>query len=223
MKNLCKIIFLSYLFCILLPAQLPDDFIYADELIKGIKVELRYLTENNFIGKPINGYKKNRLILTNKAAYSLKKVQEELKLYGLEVKIFDAYRPQKAVDNFVKWAKDLEDTIKKSSFYPEIDKKDLFKLGYIASKSGHSRGSVVDLTIISSKSGEELDMGYGYDYFSVKSWISNLSVTEQQRANRLLLKTLMEKYGFEHYPQEWWHFKLRNEPFPDTYFDFDVE
>jgi len=205
--------------------QLPEGFVYLEEMIPNIKVDLRYYTANNFIGERIEGYLEARCILTKEAAEALKKVQEDLKPFGLGLKIYDAYRPQQAVNHFGRWAKDLQDTKMRSKFYPEVEKRDLFSQGYIAEKSSHTRGSTIDLTIVSMTSEgivRELYMGTGFDLFSPKSRPDDLSMAPAQRAQRLLLQTLMKKHGFNPYPQEWWHFTLKNEPYPDTYFDFPV-
>ncbi len=205
---------------------LPQGFVYLEEIVPDIKTELHYFTTDNFIGERIDGYFARRCVLTKEAAEALRKVQEDLKSFGLGLKIYDAYRPQRAVNHFVRWAKDLQDARMKFKFYPDIEKKDLFSLGYISEKSSHTRGSTVDLTIVSvDPEGmvRELDMGTGFDVFGPKSWPGNPSMSPSQRAHRLLLQTLMKKHGFNPYPQEWWHFTLRREPFPDTYFDFPVQ
>lgn len=204
-------------------AQLPEGFVYVEDHIPDVEVELRYFTTNNFIGKPIDGYKVNRLIFSAEATKALKKVQEELRAQNLCLKVYDAYRPQRAVDHFVVWSKDLADTLQKREFYPEVEKQFLFREGYIASKSGHSRGSTIDLTIIDGNTGEELDMGGFFDFFGEQSWLTYTDLTEVQLQNRQLLQDVMLKYNFRNYPKEWWHFTLRWEPFPDTYFDFVVE
>lgn len=203
--------------------QLPEGFVYVKDHIPDLEVELRYFTNNNFIGMPIEGYNSNRLIFTAEATEALKKVQEDLRNQNLCLKVYDAYRPQRAVDHFVAWSKDLADTIKKREFYPEVEKQFLFRDGYIASKSGHSRGSTIDLTIIDADTGEPLDMGGPYDFFGELSWLDYTDLTEAQLRNRQLLQDVMLKYNFRNYPKEWWHFTLRWEPFPDTYFDFVVE
>jgi D-alanyl-D-alanine dipeptidase len=154
---------------------------------------------------------------------ALGNVQDELLPFGLGIKIFDAYRPQRSVDNFVRWAADLSDTKTKVQYYPNVAKQDLFREGYIAAKSSHSRGSTVDLTIMELSSGAELDMGSPFDFFGPISWPESTIVQPAKLAYRLLLKTLMMKYGFKPYAQEWWHFTLVGEPYPDTYFDFPVE
>ena len=205
--------------------DLPEGFVYVEERIPDVKVELRYFSRDNFVGETIDGYLAPRCILSEKAALSLQKVQNDLKSFGLGLKIYDAYRPQRAVDHFVRWARNVKDTRMKKQYYPDVNKSDLFKLGYIADKSGHSRGGSVDVTIVAPDGRgqfEELDMGSPFDFFGTLSWPSNLSVSPSQRAHRMLLREVMGKHGFAPYPEEWWHFTLRNEPFPDTYFDFPV-
>ncbi|CAM1349677.1 M15 family metallopeptidase [Tenacibaculum crassostreae] len=202
--------------------NLPKGFSYVKELVPTIKSDLRYCYENNFIGSSITGYNENVLIVTTVTAEALNKVQNELATKNLGLKIFDAYRPQRAVDHFVKWARVLNDTIMKQEYYPDVDKRQLFNQGYIASKSGHSRGSTVDLTIINLKTGKELDMGSPYDFFGISSHITYQNLTEQQKENRQLLQQIMRKHGFKPYTNEWWHFTLKNEPFPKTYFDFSI-
>jgi zinc D-Ala-D-Ala dipeptidase len=216
--------------CVLWPGTnsycLPDGFVYVETVIPDIKIELRYFTGDNFIGSPVDGYLKPSCILTKEAAAALKEAQEELNTFGLGLKIYDAYRPQQAVDHFVRWAKDLRDTKMKDYYYPNVEKGNLFHDGYIAQKSSHSRGSTVDLTIISFKESEantDIDMGTTFDFFDTRSWPNDLSISASQRAHRLLLQMIMKKHGFESYPKEWWHFTLKNEPYPDTYFDFPIE
>jgi D-alanyl-D-alanine dipeptidase len=203
--------------------ELPLGFVYLSDIDNTIKSELRYLKKNNFIGKPINGYKNNCTIITKEAAVNLKKVQTELLKNNLSLKIFDAYRPQQAVNHFVKWAKVLNDTLMKKEYYPNVHKSELFNLGYIASKSGHTRGSTVDLTIINTQTSKELDMGSPYDFFGVQSHPFYKNITKKQKENRMLLRKLMLQNNFKPYENEWWHFTLIKEPFPKTYFDFPVE
>lgn len=202
--------------------KIPNGFNYVTDMIPSINIDLRYFGTNNFVGKQVDGYNKDVVILSNQACTALNNVQKELKQYNLSIKIFDAYRPQQAVNHFVRWAKVLNDTINKGIFYPKVKKQDLFKEGYISSKSGHSRGSTLDLTLIDTVTGKELDMGSPWDFFGPESWVANLELTYKQRANRMLLQTIMRKHGFKYYTKEWWHFTLRNEPFPDIYFDFPV-
>ncbi|MDR9458167.1 MAG: M15 family metallopeptidase [Salegentibacter sp.] len=202
---------------------LPEGFIYLHQMIPGIELDIRYAGDHNFLGNPVNGYNRPVAILSKPAADALIKVQHGLMQQGYCLKVFDAYRPQMAVDHFVVWARDTNDTLAKQEFYPDVPKSELFQRGYIASKSGHSRGSTVDLTIIDAKTKKELDMGSSYDFFGIISHHDSGQVTKEQRANRELLKSLMKKQGFHPYPEEWWHYTLRNEPYPETYFDFPVE
>ncbi|MDU8885570.1 M15 family metallopeptidase [Yeosuana sp. MJ-SS3] len=204
-------------------AQLPKGFVYVNDIIKDLDVELRYFSTHNFVGDTIEGYKANKLILTQQAAEALKKVQEELEQQNLCLKVYDGYRPQRAVNNFIQWARDLNDTINKQEFYPNVEKRYLFRDGYIASRSGHSRGSTLDLTIIDGNTSKPLDMGSPYDFFGEPSWVEFDKLTQNQKQNRQMLQSIMRKHGFRNYPQEWWHFTLVGEPFPETYFDFIVE
>tara|TARA_R110002073_G_scaffold15953_2_gene62110 strand:+ start:39023 stop:39688 length:666 start_codon:yes stop_codon:yes gene_type:complete len=219
-----KLLLFSFVFITLsCSSQLPKGFTYLVDIDTTIQSELRYITHNNFIGKPINGYLRNTLIVSTPTANALKKVQRKLANFGLSLKIFDAYRPQQSVDHFVQWAKVLNDTLMKKQYYPNVAKKDLFKLDYIASKSGHTRGSTVDLTIIDIKTGKELDMGSSYDFFGESSHPFYPDITKEQRSNRFLLRNLMLEVGFKPYAKEWWHFTLKNEPFPKTYFNFPIK
>ena len=223
-KNL--IILLSLVFGFVLnqtPNQLPEGFVYVDTIIPDIDTDLRYYSNRNFVGDTIDGYNANRLILTKVTALQLKLVQDDLQQQNLCLKVFDGYRPQRAVNHFVRWAKVLNDTINKAIYYPDVAKRNLFKEEYIASRSGHSRGSTVDLTITDGETGEPLDMGSAFDFFGQQSWVNYQGITTEQKSNRQLLQTVMAKYGFRNYSKEWWHFTLRNEPFPKTYFDFEVE
>jgi len=203
--------------------NLPEGFVYVKSVIQDLDVELRYFTTHNFVGDTIDGYKSNNLILTKETAEKLKLVQDELQQQNLCLKVYDGYRPQRAVNHFMRWARVLNDTINKSEFYPDVAKRNLFKEEYIASRSGHSRGSTVDLTIIDGNTGKPLDMGSPYDFFGKQSWVDYDGITESQKKNRQLLQRVMLKYNFRNYPKEWWHFTLRWEPFPKTYFDFEVE
>jgi D-alanyl-D-alanine dipeptidase len=203
----------------------PAGFVELRDAVPGVRVELRYFSDDNFVGERIDGYRAGTCFITAEAAAALAGVQAELAAFGLGLKVFDAYRPQRAVDHFVRWAGDLGDTRMKSKYYPDVEKKNLFRDGYIAARSGHSRGSTVDLTIVPLDDGPPvgLDMGTGWDFFGPKSWPASLDVTPQQRANRALLQRLMVKHGFRPLAEEWWHFTLADEPYPETYFDFVVE
>ncbi len=203
--------------------DLPEGFVYIDDVITDVVIELRYAGYNNFVGQPVDGYESEKCIISADAAYALKRAQATLKIFGLGLKIFDAYRPQRAVDHFVRWASDTTDTMMKQQYYPSVRKSDLFEKGYIAEKSGHSRGSTVDLTLVDLNTGEELDMGSPWDFFDEKSHGNHAGVNVQQRANRLLLNFVLTEYGFYPYVKEWWHFTLSNEPYPDTFFDFVIK
>jgi D-alanyl-D-alanine dipeptidase len=200
----------------------PRDFVALDSIIPDLRVELRYLGSNNFTGRPVAGYEADVAYLTEPAARALQEVQQELAADGLGLKVFDAYRPQRAVDAFMRWAADPDDVAMKSAYYPNVDKRDLIPKGYIAERSGHSRGSTVDLTLVRLSDGRELDMGGTFDYFDPLSWPSSTRVTVAQHRNRMRLREVMMRHGFVPLKEEWWHFTLRDEPYPDTYFDFPV-
>ena len=202
--------------------EIPDDFVYIDEVIPDVIYEIRYAADDNFIGKPVAGYEIARAVLSKPAAKALAKVQKELIQNDYMLKVFDAYRPQRAVNHFMEWARDEGDTLKKQEFYPEVPKKDLFQLGYIATRSGHSRGSTVDLTMIRVSDCKNVDMGSTYDFFGEISHHNTSKITLQQKKNRELLRLTMRKYGFRSYSEEWWHYTYDMEPYPDTYFDFPV-
>jgi len=200
-----------------------DAFVALQSVIPDLVVELRYFSSNNFLGRPVEGYRANIVYMTVPAVRALKAVQEELALEGLGLKVFDAYRPQRAVDNFVRWAADGTDLLMKQQYYPSLNKDELFPLGYIAERSGHSRGSTIDLTLVRLDDSQEIDMGSPYDFFDPVSWPSDTSITAQQHSNRMTLRDAMLAHGFRPLDTEWWHFTLEGEPFPDVYFDFPVE
>ena len=199
-----------------------DNFVHLKDAIPNIKYEIRYAGKNNFLGRPVKGYESAEALMTKEAAATLKKVQTDLNTQGFGLKVFDAYRPQRAVNDFIAWAKIPGDTLTKRQFYPDLPKNRLFELGYIASRSGHSRGSTIDLTVIDLKTGKEIDMGGPYDFFGEISHHDYTKISSQQKENRLLLRNAMEKHGFNAYEKEWWHYTLKNEPYPETYFDFPV-
>jgi D-alanyl-D-alanine dipeptidase len=203
-------------------AILPAGFVDARELVPGLRVDLAYYGSHNFIGEPIVGYEANRLILTQAAALALGAVQAELAYCGLGLKVFDGYRPQRAVDRFIAWAHDPADLRMRDLYYPHIDKARLFPEGYLVERSTHSRGSTVDLSIVDAESGAELDMGTPFDFFDPRSWPESRDVNVAQRAHRQLLRSVMHRHGFVGVAEEWWHFTLRDEPFPTTYFDFVI-
>lgn len=200
-----------------------DGFVSVSEVIPDVLLDIRYYTTYNFVGKRIDGYEQPIALLTREAAEALRRVNNDLRRRGYRPVIYDGYRPQRAVDCFARWAEDLSADAMKPVFYPAVDKRDLFTRGFIARRSGHSRGSTVDLTLLEETSGRLLDMGGAFDYFGERSrpdFIGDL--TNGQRKNRLLLRDVMLQGGFRPLSTEWWHFTLENEPFPDTYFDFPV-
>lgn len=227
-------------------ANLPQNFVYLKNIGPSIQQEMRYASSHNFIGQPVNGYTASECILTRNAALALSKVQTELKKSSLSLKVYDCYRPQKAVDNFIVWSKQKNKQEMKAEFYPRVNKADFFKLGYVAEKSGHTRGSTMDLTIVPEAStqtnyhvGDKLvacyaprnqrfadnsiDMGTGYDCMDERAHADNKEINAQAYQHRQLLRSLMEQNGFVPYQEEWWHFTFKDEPYPNTYFDFNVQ
>jgi len=200
----------------------PVLFVDAAGVVPGLVTDIRYADTHNFVGRRIDGYAAARCLLTKPAAAALAEVARDLTPRGLVIKVFDCYRPGRAVANFVRWARDVDDTAGKAEFYPHVDKRTLFQDGYISSRSGHSRGSTVDLTLVRTGIGE-LDMGTPFDFFSPLSSPAATSVGAEAKANRLLLAAAMRRRGFRPYAKEWWHFTLSAEPFPNTYFDFPVQ
>jgi D-alanyl-D-alanine dipeptidase len=210
----------------LLPAAVaaapPAGFVDAATVVEGLVLDLRYFGDHNFVGRRIDGYEAPRCYLTRQAASALEAVQRDLAADGLGLKVFDCYRPTRAVAHFVRWARDGAEGKTKAEFYPRIDKRYLFRDGYIASRSGHSRGSTLDLTLVRREDGTEIDMGSPFDFFGPVSSPSSAMVSRPARENRALLARAMRRRGFRPYEREWWHFTLRGEPFPNTYFDFPV-
>lgn len=230
-------------------AARSKGFVYLHEIDPTILVSVRYNSDENFVGKPVDGYKESVIIVTKQTAEALKKVQEDLEKDGYCLVVYDAYRPQEAVNHFMRWSEDVADQLKKDRYYPRVDKAKVFDLGYVARRSGHSRGSTVDLTIINA--GDALhpiqaekrtlldgfvitflddgtvDMGSSFDLFDVASHFENNLIEEEFKKLRTYLKTVMEKHGFKNYAKEWWHFTLKDEPFPadqdSSYFNFPVE
>ena len=202
--------------------SLPEGFVYLSDICPEAIEDIRYFTDNNFMGCPVNGYLAPRAILTEQAAKAVKKAAQKAKCNGMRLKIYDCYRPQRAVDHFVRWAEDVQDQKNKALYYPDVNKADVFELGFIAKRSGHSRGSTVDLTLV-DESGQELDMGGRFDYFGELSHPDYTGVSTEQFQNRMLLREIMVSSGFVPLKEEWWHFTLKNEPFADRYFDFEVK
>lgn len=199
-----------------------EGFIDAATVAPGLRVEMRYFGAHNFVGRRIDGYEAPVCLLTREAAAALAAAQAELAAAGLGLKVYDCYRPQRAVAHFARWARDLGDQSTKAEFYPNVDKTRLFELGYIAERSGHSRGSTVDLTIVDLATGAELDMGTPFDLFDTRSWPTDQTVSAEAQANRLRLQRLMMAHGFRPLREEWWHFTLNGEPYPETFFDVPV-
>jgi len=242
MRALLLSLFLTASFA--MPASATSGFVVLSDVAPTIRHDIRYYTAHNFVGTRIDGYRAPLCILTRQAAKALRTVQREMLEQGYTLKVYDCYRPQRAVDHFVRWARDLADQRMKPEFYPRVDKTRLFEDGYIAEKSGHSRGSTLDVTIVKLPPrwqrpyvpGERLvdcaapnrfpdntvDMATGYDCFDTLSHTDDPRVTGQARENRQLLRSAMARAGFRNLPEEWWHFTLNDEPFPDTYFDFPV-
>jgi len=222
--------------------SLPPGFVHVAEAVPDAILEVRYYSTYNFIGDRIRGYERPTPMLTVEAAEALRAVSDELIPQGYRLKIYDTYRPQRAVDHFVEWSKNMDDTRMKRYFYPDLDKTVLFPQGYIAEKSGHSRGSTVDLTLFDMKTEKEVDMGGTFDWFGREShpdWggdpetrkytgefpagtPAERRINEFQFRNRMLLRSVMMKHGFKPIDTEWWHFTLADEPYPDTYFDYPV-
>lgn len=204
--------------------SLQDNFVYLETVDPSIIQEMKYFTHDNFLGRPVKGYESGRCILTRPAAFALAKVQKVLQKQSMSLKVFDCYRPQMAVDDFIVWADDVSDQKMKKSYYPRINKADVFKLNYVAKKSGHTRGSTVDLTIVKinpDSTATELDMGTHFDLLDELSHYNASGISEKARKNRQLFRELMQ-VDFNPIESEWWHFTLKNEPFPDKYFNFPV-
>ena len=212
-----------------------SQFVNLAEAVPDVILEIRYYGTYNFVGARVDGYEEPIALLTRQAADSLRAVSEDLMKQGYRLKIFDTYRPQCAVDHFVRWAADVNDTLMKPYFYPEVPRDSLFELGYIAKRSGHTRGSTVDLTLFDMATEKEVDMGGNFDWFGLEShpdfggnpntgkYKANSRITAEQFHNRMILREAMLRHGFKAIDEEWWHFTLKNEPFPDTYFTFPVK
>ena len=198
----------------------PSDFVVLADFVPGIVQEIRYHSTYNFIGERINGYEEPCALITIEAARALKGAAAELNAQGFRLKVFDAYRPARAVKQFVLWGIEDLDLRMKPFFYPDLEKHELFEQGYIAKQSTHSRGSAVDLTLLEMETGREVDMGSPFDLFSEISHPDYGGITAEQHDNRMLLQRAMVRNGFKPLDCEWWHFSLKDEPFPDTYFDF---
>ena len=200
-----------------------SGFVLVGEAVPDALLDIRYYTTYNFLGERVDGYEEPVALLTKEAAAALRLVSDDLRAGGLRLVVYDAYRPQRAVDHFVRWAEDIAADAMKPVFYPEVDKRDLFDRGFIARRSGHSRGSTVDLTLLDERTGRLLDMGGPFDFFGELSHPGHTAgLTQEQIDNRMLLRGAMLARGFRPLSTEWWHFTLEGEPYPDTYFDFPV-
>jgi D-alanyl-D-alanine dipeptidase len=223
--TLCGIT-LASLFCASESLALPAGFVYLSEVDATIIQDMKYFTRDNFIGRPIKGYQAGSCILTVDAAMALAKVQQQLLPQHLSLKVYDCYRPEVAVNDFVVWSKDIKNQKMKAQYYPRVNKADFFKLGYVAEKSGHTRGSTVDLTVVKlnnkNRPSAELVMGTHYDFMDERSHALNSAIKGQSKQNRKLLINAMETAGFVHYENEWCHITLKSEVFPETYFNFPV-
>jgi len=202
--------------------NLEDGFVYLNDTDDNIIVDLKYYSTQNFTGQFVEGYLSNTAILTKESALALSNAQDDFNKLGYSLILYDAYRPQRSVDFFVQWSKNPYDTINKRIYYPDVKKSELFELGYIASKSGHSRGSTVDVSLIEISTNKVLDMGTIFDYFGIESHTFFNDISEKQKSNRLILYEIMSNNGFKNYSKEWWHFTLKNEPY-QKYFDFLVK
>lgn len=204
---------------------MKDDFVFVDELASGtagMRWDAKYATWDNFTGKPVDGYLANRIVGTRALREGLERAREQAESLGFGLLLWDGYRPQRAVDCFVRWSKQPEDGRTKARHYPNIGRAEMFEQGYVAVKSGHSRGSAVDLTLYDLASHEMLPMGGGHDLMDSISYHGAQGITQAETRNRQRLRTLMEACGFNTYDCEWWHYTLADEPYPDTYFDFPI-
>ena len=199
-----------------------DKFVLLKEVIPNIREEMQYYLGTNFVGDRIDGYEENCAILTKEAAEALKKVNDELNKVNLGIVVYDAYRPMRAVKQFVEWTKDDKDIKMKEEYYPNVEKSKMLKSGYLSSKSSHARGSTIDISLYNLLTLQTLDMGGPFDYFGEKSHFNYKGLTEEQKNNRKLLRDIMTKYGFKGISTEWWHFRFIDEPYKDEYFDFPV-
>jgi D-alanyl-D-alanine dipeptidase len=201
---------------------MKDGFVFVDEVVPGIRWDAKYATWDNFTGKPVDGYLVNRIAGTRELGAALEKAQAKAASLGFGLLLWDGYRPQRAVDCFMRWAEQPEDGRKKARHYPNIDRPEMFEKGYVARKSGHSRGSTVDLSLYHTATGELAPMGGDHDLMDVVSHHGADGITEEEAKNREHLCSIMETCGFSSYDREWWHYTLKDEPYPDTYFDFPV-
>jgi D-alanyl-D-alanine dipeptidase len=201
---------------------MEKGFVFLDEALPGVRWDAKYATWDNFTGTPVDGYEVNRIVGSYALADALQEAKTRAADIGFGVLLWDGYRPQRAVNRFLEWSAHPEDGRTKSRFYPKIDRAEMFARGYVAPKSGHSRGSAVDLTLYRLESGELAPMGGDHDLMDERSHHGARGVSGIEAQNRRMLCSIMEHSGFERYECEWWHYALRNEPYPDTYFDFPI-
>jgi D-alanyl-D-alanine dipeptidase len=199
-----------------------DDFVFVDEFVPGIRWDAKYATWDNFTGKPVDGYVANRVVGTRALCAALARAREGAESLGLGLLLWDGYRPQRAVDGFLRWSKQPEDGRTKPRHYPNIDRSEMFEKGYVAARSGHSRGSAIDLTLYHLATGTLVPMGGHHDLMDSISHHGAKGITQIEASNREYLCSVMEASGFDSYDREWWHYVLRHEPYPDTYFDFPI-
>ena len=215
--------------------DMAAGFVHLAALVPDAIQDMRYHGADNFVGRPVAAYDAGVCILSEPAARALQAAQAELHTVGMTLKVFDCYRPQAAVDDFVRWGRDLSDQKTKTAFYPDVPKEELFERGYIAAKSGHSRGSTVDLTVVVLDAkragrvvrgplaeGTDVDMGTPFDWFGVQSHTENSTLSPDVQHNRRWLRALLQRQGFQNLPEEWWHYTLQPEPYPERYFNFSV-
>lgn len=198
------------------------DFVFVDEVVPGIRWDAKYATWDNFTGRPLEGYLANRIVGTTALCAALERARDRAEDLGFGLLLWDGYRPQRAVDGFLRWAEQPEDGRTKLRHYPNIDRADMFRQGYVATKSGHSRGSTVDLTMFDLDTGELVCMGGDHDLMDPLSHHGAAGIGRHAMTNRRQLCHLMDASGFDAYDCEWWHYTLRDEPYPDTYFDFPI-
>lgn len=199
-----------------------SGFVLVSDIVPDVIQEIRYFSTYNFLGRRVAGYEQPVALMTREAARALRVASDAFVARGYRIKLFDTYRPQRAVDDFIAWARDLDDVAMRPVFYPDVPKDELFECGYIAARSAHSRGSCADMTLLDVATGRELDMGSPFDFFGPISHADYAELASEQLANRALLRDVMLASGFEPYAEEWWHFTLADEPYPDTYFTFPV-
>ncbi|MCE3202359.1 D-Ala-D-Ala dipeptidase VanX [Paenibacillus sonchi] len=201
---------------------MEKGFVFLDEVLPGVRWDAKYATWDNFTGKPVDGYEVNRIVGTHALALALLEVQKQAAALGYGLLLWDGYRPKRAVECFLRWSEQPEDNLTKERYYPNLERTEMFAKGYIASQSSHSRGSAIDLTLYRLDTGELVSTGSSFDFMDKRSHHAAKGITSMEAQNRRLLRSIMENNGFEPYSFEWWHYVLRSEPYPDSYFDFPI-